>query len=182
MSESTTGLDALDRRLERRSRSVPPPRHPRPPAAVLPATPPPVSAEPGPVVPVPVEEVQPALPASPAGAAPTRSVHAGGGAAGAPRATAVDPRPLGDQRPAPDPRPTPAPGEPAVANLAVRIRRTIDRHVDEIVFRLKQEGVRTSKAELVEMVLWELPASPAEVRPRLRDFRDRAPREGRLDP
>ena len=40
-----------------------------------------------------------------------------------------------------------------------------------------REGVRTSKVELIEMLLWELPEDdPAAARERLRRFRAFAPR------
>lgn len=69
------------------------------------------------------------------------------------------------------------PNEPA-ANLAVRVRRSVDDRLAELLFNLRRTGVRSSKAELVEMLLWELPAEPTEeFRGRLATFRERAPRD-----
>ncbi|MDA8395865.1 MAG: hypothetical protein M0T72_11645 [Candidatus Dormibacteraeota bacterium] len=43
---------------------------------------------------------------------------------------------------------------------------------------LRREGIRTSKVELVELLLWELPAEPnSQLRARLASFRRQAPRE-----
>ena len=62
-------------------------------------------------------------------------------------------------------------------NLAIRVRRPLDDRLAEVIHGLRQEGVRTSKVELIEMLLWEMPDDqvPA-LRERLRQFRDWAPR------
>ena len=62
-------------------------------------------------------------------------------------------------------------------NLAIRVRRPLDDRLADIIHGLRGQGVRTSKVELIEMLLWELPDDqlPA-VRERLRQFRDWAPR------
>ena len=65
----------------------------------------------------------------------------------------------------------------APVNLAIRVRRPLDDRLVDIIHGLRGQGVRTSKVELIEMLLWELPDDQlAEVRERLRQFRDWAPR------
>ncbi len=69
------------------------------------------------------------------------------------------------------------PGETLV-NLAVRVRHSIDAWLAELIHELRRDGVRSSKAEIVEMLLWELPPTAnQDVRARLATFRRRAPRE-----
>jgi hypothetical protein len=55
----------------------------------------------------------------------------------------------------------PAPDEP-FANLAVRVRRSFDDLLADLVHDLRRGGVRTSKAELVEVALAELPSTGTE--------------------
>jgi hypothetical protein len=84
-----------------------------------------------------------------------------------------------------EPPPMPATAAPPVttptdplANLAVRVRRPLDKRLGSLVYRLGENEVRTSKAELVEMLLWELPPEPTDdFRRRLATFRRAAPRE-----
>ena len=65
----------------------------------------------------------------------------------------------------------------APVNLAIRVRRPLDDRLADIIHGLRGQGVRTSKVELIEMLLWELPDDQlAAVRERLRQFRDWAPR------
>lgn len=79
---------------------------------------------------------------------------------------------------------TPAsPGRPRLAadlppvNLAIRVRKPLDDHLAEIIHQLRRDGVRTSKVELIEMLLWEqTDAEPDAVRARLAAFRAAAPR------
>jgi hypothetical protein len=81
--------------------------------------------------------------------------------------------------PAPARRPAPARLAPDLppANLAIRVRRPLDDRLAELIHALRREGVRTSKVELIEMLLWELPEDdPAGARERLRRFRAFAPR------
>ena len=84
-----------------------------------------------------------------------------------------------------EPAPVPASAEPPVttptdplANLAVRVRRPLDKRLGSLVYKLGENEVRTSKAELVEMLLWELPPEPTDdFRHRLAAYRRAAPRE-----
>lgn len=63
------------------------------------------------------------------------------------------------------------------ANYAVRVRRTLDDLVAWRLAELRRHGVRTSKVELTEMLLWELAdASVENIVARLQDFRNHAPR------
>jgi hypothetical protein len=108
-----------------------------------------------------------------------------GEGAGAPAAREAPP-PAAPPAPAPTRRPTrsrpaPAPARLAPdlppANLAIRVRRPLDDRLAELIHALRREGVRTSKVELIEMLLWELPEDdPAGARKRLRRFRAFAPR------
>lgn len=62
-------------------------------------------------------------------------------------------------------------------NLAIRVRKPLDDRLAEVIHQLRQDGVRTSKVELIEMLLWEMPDDQlAGLRERLRQFRDWAPR------
>jgi hypothetical protein len=84
--------------------------------------------------------------------------------------------------PAPRARAVSAPGaalaaDAPAANLAIRVRRPLDEHLAELIHQLRRRGVRTSKVELIEVLLWELPerATP-ELVERLARFRRAAPR------
>jgi len=96
--------------------------------------------------------------------------------------------------PAPAPRELPVvvsdPGEPSAiagplriaqeeptANLAVRIRRPLDELATSKLTELRQRGVRSSKVELTELLLWELAdATPEQLEERLGRYRRHAPR------
>jgi hypothetical protein len=62
-------------------------------------------------------------------------------------------------------------------NYPVRVRRTLDDRVTDLVYQLRRQGVRSSKQEVTEMLLWELPelADEAFVR-RLDEFQRQAGR------
>lgn len=71
-----------------------------------------------------------------------------------------------------------APDLPPV-NLAIRVRRPLDDRLASIIHSLRLRGVRTSKVELIEMLLWELPATAEPddaLLERLGRFRSCAPR------
>lgn len=71
-----------------------------------------------------------------------------------------------------------APDLPPV-NLAIRVRQPLDDRLVDLIHALRGRGVRTSKVELIEMLLWELPESPGgvdDLMERLGRFRTRAPR------
>ena len=68
------------------------------------------------------------------------------------------------------------PDEP-IANFAVRVRRSLDDLVAWRLAELRRQGVRTTKVELTEMLLWELAWSDLdELKQRLAAFRSHAPR------
>ena len=91
----------------------------------------------------------------------------------APAAAARPPARLRAQEPPPARL---APDLPPV-NLAIRVRKPLDDRLVELIHALRREGVRTSKVELIEMLLWELPEDDAGgARERLRRFRAFAPR------
>lgn len=167
----SNGLDALQQR-QRRGRPQPPAsRHPRPPAAPADETSP--SVEPassnlsGQSLPVPAAsdvETRDRPPEPETEPTPQLTSRA------QPRAR----RPVGGSS---HDRPMTTPNEPT-ANLGVRVRNSIDDRLEELIFRLRRAGVRSSKAEIVEMLIWELPAEPDDdFRKRLARFRDHAPRE-----
>jgi hypothetical protein len=69
-----------------------------------------------------------------------------------------------------------APDLPPV-NLAIRVRKPLDDALADTIHALRGAGVRTSKVELIEMLLWESAgAGPEALRERLRTFREWAPR------
>ena len=69
-----------------------------------------------------------------------------------------------------------APDLPPV-NLAIRVRKPLDDALADTIHALRGAGVRTSKVELIEMLLWESAgATPEALRERLRTFREWAPR------
>ena len=94
-------------------------------------------------------------------------------------------RPSSTEPASTEPAPVPASAAPPVttptdplANLAVRVRRPLDKRLGSLVYKLGENEVRTSKAELVEMLLWELPPEPTDdFRRRLAAYRRAAPRE-----
>ena len=86
------------------------------------------------------------------------------------------PAPRASARPAAAARVRLAPDLPPV-NLAIRVRKPLDDRLAELIHALRRDGVRTSKVELIEMLLWELPEDDASgARERLRRFRAFAPR------
>ena len=40
-------------------------------------------------------------------------------------------------------------------NLAIRVRKPLDDHLADVIHDLRRAGVRTSKVEMIEMLLWE---------------------------
>lgn len=69
-----------------------------------------------------------------------------------------------------------SPSLPA-ANLAIRVRRPLDDRLADAIHELRRGGVRTSKVELVEMLLWELDTADLDgLRKRIARFRRAAPR------
>lgn len=142
------GIDLMRRRIERASRQAPPSRRPAEAVAA-------VDPDPAPPAPAsaPVAEAARQRPARAARTTP-------GGARSVRRAAPVR---LGADLPP--------------VNLAIRVRKPLDDRLAEVIHQLRQDGVRTSKVELIEMLLWEMPDDQlAGLRERLRQFRDWAPR------
>jgi len=75
------------------------------------------------------------------------------------------------------PRVTVRANDPPV-NLAIRVRKPLDDHLVEVLHRLRRADIRSSKVELIEMLLWEMPGDLGTVRSRLAEFRSAAPRGG----
>ncbi len=176
------GMDRLNQRMTRGRRAVPPPRRPTPPAPPPTPSPEPVATSDA-AVPADTALVEcPARSPAPAGAkedAPTPAGH------DTPQPS-FPPTTLGalDQRPPALPGSSPRdtgrsagnslllePGEPQ-ANLAVRVRRSLDLRLDDLLHDLRHKSLRSSKAELVEMLLWELPSmATIDLEDRLDRFR-----------
>lgn len=128
----TDGLDELDARMERRRRTVPPPR-----SAPVRAAAPTEDAPAPPVVPKP------------------------------PR-----PKPVAEKPAVALPL---SPDEP-LANLTVRVRRSFDDRLADLLHELRRE-LKSSKAELVELAIGGLPSRPTpELLERLKLLRAQAPR------
>jgi hypothetical protein len=150
VADQTSGIDVMRRRMERASRQPPPPRR----AREAEDAPPPSSGE-------GVGETP--APPPPATAEPSRASALAPAAPRTPRRAQPDPVRLAADLPP--------------ANLAIRVRRPLDERLADLIHALRRDGVRTSKVEMIEMLLWELPEEdhPA-VRERLRRFREWAPR------
>jgi hypothetical protein len=146
--DGASGIDLMRRRIERASRQPPPSRRPRGEGAVVEAVP----TTAAPADPAPATEAPPAAP-PPARPRRARAAREVGG-------TRV--------RLAPDLPPV---------NLAIRVRKPLDDGLADQIHALRGAGVRTSKVELIEMLLWESAgATPEGLRERLRTFREWAPR------
>lgn len=148
MTEPHDGLGLLEDRVARRRRAVPAPRHPGPLGAQPSAPGAPDEAP---------HEVEPAT-------IQPESQEAASALGHHPRTRAGD-------HPATRP-------EESLRNLALRVRASLDDRLNDLVYQLRREGIRTSKVELVEMLLWNLPGRPsADVRSGLEAFRRAAPRD-----
>ena len=149
MAEQTSGIDVMRRRMERASRQAPPPRRAR--------------------------EADDAPPPSGEGVGETPGSPTPAVTAPAPVSTPAPAAPRTRRRAQPEPVRLAADLPPA--NLAIRVRRPLDERLAEVIHALRRDGVRTSKVEMIEMLLWELPEEDhAAVRERLRRFREWAPR------
>lgn len=151
MADTADGIDLMRRRMERAQRVPPTARRPAAPASPPPAV---TDAAAGETDTAPSPEPSPAPRRVPARRA------AGGGT----------PQPASQ-------RPRVGPDAPPV-NLAIRVRRPLDEHLVDVLHDLRKAGVRSSKVELIEMLLWEMPADAEAIRRRLGEFRRAAPRGG----
>jgi hypothetical protein len=148
VADQTSGIDVMRRRMERASRRPPPPRRAR-------------EADDG-LSPLPVP-------------APTSAGGEGPAVERAPEPTPAPTVPRPRRRAQPEPVRLAADLPPA--NLAIRVRRPLDERLADLIHSLRHHGVRTSKVEMIEMLLWELPEEDHQaVRERLRRFREWAPR------
>ncbi|HET6690609.1 MAG TPA: hypothetical protein VFG74_07055 [Miltoncostaeaceae bacterium] len=121
---------------------------------------------------------------------PSRRPRGDAPAAEATPATAAAPAPAAEAPATPAPRPrrtrtAPEAGERRLrlapdlppVNLAIRVRKPLDDGLADAIHALRRDGVRTSKVEVIEMLLWESAgATPQALRERLRTFREWAPR------
>ena len=86
-------------------------------------------------------------------------------------------KPQAAQAPASEQEPLRLSTDEPLVNYAVRVRRGLDDLVAWRLAELRRQGVRSTKVELTEMLLWELSAAPAEdLAQRLAEFRRHAPR------
>ena len=91
----------------------------------------------------------------------------------APRATTPD---RADSEPGNSRRPQLTKDQP-VANFAVRVRRSLDELTAWRLAELRRQGIRASKVELTEMLLWELAdVELDQLAARLAAFREAVPR------
>ncbi len=161
-------IDQLQARRERPHRQAPPHRPakgaPRPPAV---GTPPATDIEP-----LKIERPVQERPSPAAGRA--RAGTSSGDEKG--RGKGEKAKPVGTEPSSGSERLRLAPEE-ASANFAVRVRRTLDDLVAWRLAELRRQGVRSSKVELTEMLLWEASdADVDELAHRLSVFRSYAPR------
>lgn len=71
-----------------------------------------------------------------------------------------------------------ATGDEPTANLTLRVRQSLDLRLTELIHELRRDGVRSSKKELIEMCMSELPLQPTDdLRGRLRRYRNSVPKE-----
>ena len=190
MAEPGDGVDALRARVERRSRSVPPPRRPRETNTGTTSVHETDHGSGGPTG----SEEPPIEGSSEQGGGDGRASTAVE-AANPPGALLPESEPTRLERSAPgvgyqppslrDQMSMPASqsstagsGDAPTANLTLRVRQSLDFRLAELIHELRREGVRSSKKELIEMCLWELPSAPNEnLRTRLRSYRDHLPRD-----
>lgn len=167
MAETPDGMAALRQKAQRRSRVVPPPRHPakgpQPTAA---------KSEEGSTVVAPPPDNQ-AMNISSGTSVPDDS-NDGGAQRPAPGRAPAKAAVVGIdwlQEPVP-----PDPNEP-MANLAIRVRKSLDDRLADVVHDLRRQGIRSSKAEVVELLVSALPDhSDLAFANRLKQFRAQAPR------
>ena len=151
-TETGSGIDAMRARIERGRRQPPRPRRPQPEA--------------------PTEASGDVAAEVPAPAAPSAKVPAQGDA------KTSRPRPRAATARAQERL---SPSLPS-ANLAIRVRRPLDDRLADVIHELRREGVRTSKVELIEMLLWEFDTSDLDaLRKRISRFRRVAPRAAGAD-
>lgn len=155
MAEQRSGIDLMRRRIERASRQPPPSR--RAGAGASPSEP-------------PAGEPQQETPAESATSSAQRAPAPSAGRVASPRAQAPARRGVGERR-------RRLSADLPSANLAIRVRAPLDDDLVDTIHALRGRGVRTSKVELIEMLLWESAgADPDAMRERLRVFREWAPR------
>lgn len=164
--DSPDGMAVLNQRLERRSRTVPPPRHP---AKTL--TPSLTDSDETPVPVAPKFDLPAIDTSAEIETVPAESRTQGGSDTQVPTAI-LKPEGIHWLQ---DPIP-PGVNEP-MANLAVRVRKSLDDRLADVVHDLRRQGLRTSKAEVVEMLIAAL---PAQIEPglseKLMEYRSKAPR------
>jgi len=161
-SDPGSGIDAMRARIERGRRLPPRPRRQGGPKAA-----PPTSTDAGTEAAVAEAAAAPSSTTPPS--TPAATSGTGGEEGTAPR------------RRTPRSQERLSPSLPE-ANLAIRVRRPLDDRLADAIHDLRREGVRTSKVELVEMLLWELDASDLEgLRKRIARFRRVAPRTAAAD-
>lgn len=148
------GLTSLKGRMERRSRTIPPARAPK--AAVVTEDPPEVAIVDSAVVEAPIVEPKPVVikPPTARKAAQKR----------VPETEITGGPPMVDER--------------EYANMTLRVRRSLDMRVADLVDDARRQyGFKSSKAELMEMLMSDLPTKlTSDLLARWRSFREVAPR------
>lgn len=148
------GLTSLQGRIERRSRTIPPARAPK--AEVVTADLPEAAVVDSAVLVAPTVEPRPEVVKPP----PARKTA---------------------QKRAPEPEMTGGPpmaDEREYANMTLRVRRSLDMRVADLVDDARRQyGFKSSKAELMEMLMSDLPTKlTSDLLARWRSFREVAPR------
>lgn len=169
MPERPDGIAAMRQRISRASRTPPAPR--RPAERGVGETP---TTPPTPPVPEPGDAPAQASPEPPVAAAGEAPAPPPARPAGAPRRRAT--RAASARR---DREPLRMGPDEAPVNLAIRVRRPLDDRLADLIHELRGRGVRTSKVEMIEMLLWELAETGGDtdaVLERLGRFRTWAPR------
>ena len=152
MTDATSGLSALEERVQRAKRQVPPPRHPRPVATS----------------PEPTTTATETAPGSPAEEASAVRPRRRGTPAGAERSGVETTRPR--LRSAEELLKMAA--DAPTVMLGARVRAPFDDLLADAVHAARQFQVRTSKVELVELALLSIAgAEPGNLAERLRQFR-----------
>lgn len=151
MADTADGIDLMRRRMERAQRVPPTARRPAAPASPQPAVTDAAAGE--------TDAVAQVAPPAASRRPPARRAEGGASSQAASQ------------------RPRVGPDAPPV-NLAIRVRRPLDEHLVDVLHDLRKAGVRSSKVELIEMLLWEMPCDAEAVRRRLAEFRRAAPRGG----
>lgn len=177
MDGEAKGMEMLKSRMDRASRAVLPPKAPKRPVSVAePETGEPEADESAPLSAVAAPAATPAVTEAATSPSPTPEPVS----PGTPSNNATPQRTTSQRatKPKTITGGPPMPSEREYANMTLRVRRSLDMRAADLVDDARREhNFKTSKAELVEMLLSDLPVKlTGELLGRLREFRATAPR------